>query len=813
MRKILKRILILTIIFLCIILTNKIYAKGFQLEMPEITEAYKKWSKLSEEEKKNTIQPSLFSIPFDTNNSLYKSSRMYMLNNLKVSLGASYNLTDEIQVKVKNQGRQNRCWAFSLSSVLETTIAKMSRGTSNESFSPAHMDYWVYNNFGTSFNNGGNSIYGFAYYASGAGPIDDSDELTAYIDQYTNDDSHTNSLNYPDSYISKLESKYQVEQYTRFPTIEKIYETNDKYINSDGTEKGTLSQTEVNQVRSSIKEHIQKYGAVTSYTAYYTKYLNYENFAYFCNKEEDINHQITIVGWDDEFPKEKFNIEPPEKGAWIVLNSWGEEDPRSNKGYYYISYYDRYIEYGAYGVNKISKNDYSNIYQYDELGYSVPLIDDSTNKLYEANMFDKKQSSGNKKEYLKEVSFYILEPTNIDIYYAKWDKVNKKILGEKKLIKSLTSSEISENGYFTYYTYKLNEDEYIEIDESFAVILKYSSTNNEIYMPLEVYFKRISDNYSNEAWKNATSDGEGGYISFDSDEWTSVHDITVDSEDYVFYMENADLCIKAFTTYLDEINVKSISLNTDKSEMNIGDMLQLTATITPNNATNKEITWQSSNEEVAIVDQNGKVTALALGKTTITATAKDQAKVASCVIIVNEKNNENITEEETQNISVTQIDLDITQREIYIGDTFTLNAIITPNNASNKDLTWKSEDKSIATVSSDGKVTGKSKGIVTITATNNISGKSAICVVTVLDKAEDEYYKELEEKVSEYIDNNSENINDNKSDENIFSSDNTIYTSIIPQTGIRNGIKITLIIIGAFGIISFVKFYRKRDIK
>lgn len=824
MKRNLRKILILALVFLCIILTNRVYAENNEAELLE-SEVHKEWRKLSDKEKAKTIEPPFYSTHFNTSTATYKTSRINMLNSLKSSLGSKYNLNDDIEVKVKDQGQTNRCWAFSLNSVLETTIAKTIKNTTYKIFSPAHMDYWVYNNYNTDFNHGGDSRQGLAYYTSGNGPIVDSDELTKYIDDHADNKKHTNSLSYPDTYISNFKSDYQVETYTQFPEIYKRYSGYDenysiiysnenlKYEDSNFRE---YNKEKVIEIRNAIKEHIQKNGAVTGITyvgnsglsgsSIFYKYYDEENYSYFCNESNkfSMDHQVTIVGWDDNFSKEKFKITPPGDGAYIVLNSWGEN--MMNKGYYYISYYDCLIESNVYGINAVSNKNYDNIYQYDLLGRNAIIIPPETynsSEIYVLNAFSKK----GKNEYLTKVGFYLHDILNVDIYYAKWDKTNKKISGEKQLIKSLKASDISKNGYFTYYTYNLDEDEYVKIDDSFAIILRYyysDSTQKGVCFPIEAPMSADVYGAENDIWKKAESIGNCSFYSLNAINWTDVANVKVND----LNMKNADICLKSFTLNLDNINVKSVSLNLEKSEMNEGDTLQLTATVSPKTATNKEITWTSSNEEVAKVDENGKVTAISAGKATITVTTKDQAKTASCEITVNEKK---------KDILVTQIDLDANQKEIYIGDKFKINATITPDNATNKELTWETEDKSIATVSSDGTVTGKAKGKVTIKVTNKVSGKSAVCVVTVLDKKEDEYYKEQEEKIVENTNNtdntdNQENTLNNDAEE-IQTTDDTTYGAVIPQTGIKTGIKIVLILILSFGTISFVKFYRRRDIK
>ena len=87
----------------------------------------------------------------------------------------------------------------------------------------------------------------------------------------------------------------------------------------------------------------------------------------------------------------------------------------------------------------------------------------------------------------------------------------------------------------------------------------------------------------------------------------------------------------------EEIRVSSISLSKSTLELTVGDQASLDATISPDNATNKEISWTSDNEAVAIVSAEGVVKALRAGAASITATTVDQGKTASCAVTVAEK--------------------------------------------------------------------------------------------------------------------------------------------------------------------------------
>ena len=167
-----------------------------------------------------------------------------------------------------------------------------------------------------------------------------------------------------------------------------------------------------------------------------------------------------------------------------------------------------------------------------------------------------------------------------------------------------------------------------------------------------------------------------------------------------------------------EIKVTGVTLNKTALTLNIGANETLTATVAPADATNKKVTWKSSDAAVATVDTNGKVTAVKAGEATITVTTEDGGKTATCKVTVQPKLVSEIT---------------LAALAIYAGESKAITATVKPDDATNKELTWKSSDESIATVDNTGKVTGKKIGTATITATaRDGSGVSGSCTVTVL---------------------------------------------------------------------------------
>ncbi|MBO5747541.1 MAG: Ig-like domain-containing protein, partial [Muribaculaceae bacterium] len=164
----------------------------------------------------------------------------------------------------------------------------------------------------------------------------------------------------------------------------------------------------------------------------------------------------------------------------------------------------------------------------------------------------------------------------------------------------------------------------------------------------------------------------------------------------------------------------SISLDKTSATLKATETLTLKATIAPATTTNKSVTWKSSNEAVATVDANGKVTAVAVGETTITATTADGSnKSATCKITV-------------AKTLATSISLDKTSATLKATETLTLKATVAPATTTDKSVTWKSSNEAVATVDANGKVTAVAVGEATITATTaDGSNKSATCKISV----------------------------------------------------------------------------------
>lgn len=172
-------------------------------------------------------------------------------------------------------------------------------------------------------------------------------------------------------------------------------------------------------------------------------------------------------------------------------------------------------------------------------------------------------------------------------------------------------------------------------------------------------------------------------------------------------------------------SVESVSLIPTELTLTEGENTTLSCTISPSNASVKNVTWTTSASSVATVSNNGRVDAVAEGTALITVTTSDGNKTASCAVTVKAKV-----------ISVTSVSLDCGSLSMDVGTTHTLVATVSPSNATDKSVSWTSSNTTVATVSSSGMVTARAAGSATITVTTNDGGKMTTCSVSVLDPVE-----------------------------------------------------------------------------
>ncbi len=169
----------------------------------------------------------------------------------------------------------------------------------------------------------------------------------------------------------------------------------------------------------------------------------------------------------------------------------------------------------------------------------------------------------------------------------------------------------------------------------------------------------------------------------------------------------------------DAIKVTGVTVNFTSRSIKVGETTEIEATVEPADATNKNVTWSTSDENVATVE-DGVITGVAAGNATITVTTEDGGFTADCEVTVSA-------------VKVTGVSLNIESSPLKVGETLELVASIEPEDATNQAVAWTSSDEGVATVS-DGVVTGVGKGTATITVTTEDGGMTAECTVNVAEE-------------------------------------------------------------------------------
>ena len=191
---------------------------------------------------------------------------------------------------------------------------------------------------------------------------------------------------------------------------------------------------------------------------------------------------------------------------------------------------------------------------------------------------------------------------------------------------------------------------------------------------------------------------------------------------------NANEMLVQTEVEIPKVAVSGITLNNSTLSLTTGQNFTLQAMLSPSNATNKEVTWESSDAGVAAVSKDGVVTAKKAGKATIVAKAADESgKYASCVVTVTEVKKE-----------VTGVTLNKSSLNLGIGGSEVLSATVLPADATNKQVTWLSSTPSVATVSQSGVVTGVKEGTAQISVITADGSKTAICSVIVSGQTQTE---------------------------------------------------------------------------
>ena len=289
------------------------------------------------------------------------------------------------------------CWDFSAMMTVQTTIANKSNGTYEE-LSKAHLDYLASKYSGKSYGEkreigtgGWFDTYAVDYFKNMDGPVlnsqctytlnngkYDSINVTVNGTNYVNDTNEKKSSTA--AIMDKINPSYYVHETIDFPQTKKERQNDGTVKIYDSITKETISETELNNRRNQVKQHIINYGGVTAtirthkyfignnlgspYNTYEGRFSQYDDGSIQgeVDGESTALHAITIIGWDDNYDKNKIYAKnskgeithPTSNGAYLIANSYGSS--AFEKGYQWMSYEDYYIEDNMHAILSVNTN-------------------------------------------------------------------------------------------------------------------------------------------------------------------------------------------------------------------------------------------------------------------------------------------------------------------------------------------------------------------------------------------------------------------------------------------------------------------------
>lgn len=393
----------------------------------------------------------------DYNSTVFGKAPDFTFNNKNLSSGqipSRFDLRDHGWVTpIRIQGDANSCWAFGTCGALESALLKAT-GKSYD-FSESHMINTMlqYSKYGLAedADDGGYSDWALEYLLSWFGPVSEDNESYDEFGRLSPISNSNNNIHVQDAIFIPIRENF--------------------------TDNGAY------------KKAIMEYGALdVSYENFdEAPYYNNKTAAQYQNISHDQNHEITLIGWDDNYSKENFLLTPPGDGAWIIKNSW--DTNWGKDGYGYVSYYDIGFFNYTYTVGFVFNNteDYTTNYQTDLSGNLT--FNESDKNVGYSNTY---KSNGN--ELISGVGTYFIdegENYSLDVY----------VNGELKHTQNGTAP------YYGFHTVKLTKEIPVKKGDAFKVVMKKKSIPTLSYSR-QHYLKNTTFVNYGDGWKDISLENE-----------------------------------------------------------------------------------------------------------------------------------------------------------------------------------------------------------------------------------------------------------------------------------------------------------------